>query len=93
MTYNPKITVCDKCFRACCWQGEFMCDDAYEAGIVDLPVSDLIEKQGHEELEHPHWWNRDLHCGNKQLLTEADLRGHGITDPDMLDLEDSEVIR
>lgn len=46
------ITVCDKCRRACCWQGQFMCDDAQTAGTIDLPTSTL-EQLG---LEHPDYW-------------------------------------
>ena len=46
------ITVCDKCRRACCWNGMFMCDEAKSAGIVDVPRSQL-EK---ESREHPDYW-------------------------------------
>lgn len=91
MPYNPYITVCDICFHASCWQGEFMCDDSYGANITDLLVSAVIDKQGPVEMEHPYWWNRDLYAKNAPLLTADDLRGHGISDPEMLDLEDSEV--
>ena len=30
-----EITVCDACFRASCWHGEFMCAKAPSAGTVD----------------------------------------------------------
>lgn len=49
------VTVCDKCKCASCWHGEFMCDDAKGAGIVDLPVSTLREMA----LEHPRYWEAD----------------------------------
>jgi len=26
--YNTKITVCDKCLTAACWDGEFMCKES-----------------------------------------------------------------
>ena len=39
---NEKITVCDKCLRACCWNGIFMCDDAYGAGITEKTRRELI---------------------------------------------------
>lgn len=43
------VTVCDKCLRASCWHGEFMCDDARGAGTINLPVSKLQELR----REHP----------------------------------------
>ena len=42
------ITVCSKCFRACCWHGYFMCDEAYSAGIIEMEKSKLIKMN----LEH-----------------------------------------
>ena len=42
------ITVCSKCFRACCWQGYFMCDEAYSAGTIEMEKSRLIRMN----LEH-----------------------------------------
>ncbi len=32
--WKQKVTVCDKCFQATCWQGIFMCQQSYEAGTV-----------------------------------------------------------
>lgn len=46
------VTVCDKCFTACCWRGIFMCDEAHSAGIVDKPVLELRELG----REHPSYW-------------------------------------
>ena len=37
------IEVCDKCKRASCWYGEFMCDEAQNAGTIKLPISKLRE--------------------------------------------------
>ena len=36
------VTVCDRCLRATCWQGVFLCDDAYASGIVKKPRAELI---------------------------------------------------
>lgn len=47
-----KITVCDKCLRACCWQGIFMCDDAYEAGTTEKTISQLKKLK----KEHSDYW-------------------------------------
>ncbi len=48
-----KVTVCSACLRACCWQGEFMCDAADMAGTVQKTVAELrAGKHG----EHPHYW-------------------------------------
>ena len=38
---EAKVLVCDKCLRAACWYGEFMCDDAVSAGLKVLTVGDL----------------------------------------------------
>jgi len=49
------IQVCDKCFQASCWQGEFMCDDAHGAGTVYRTVRQLKALN----LEHPSYWKTD----------------------------------
>lgn len=49
---NTMIQVCDKCFRACCWQGIFMCDESKDAGTCYKPLGELMEKA----LEHPDYW-------------------------------------
>ena len=36
------VTVCDKCLRACCWKGIFMCDDARGAGTIERTVEECI---------------------------------------------------
>ncbi len=48
-----KITVCDACLQASCWQGEFMCDKSRGAGTVEKSKAEL-ERLG---LEHPSYWN------------------------------------
>ena len=42
---NEKITVCDKCLRACCWHGIFMCDEAFEpnTGTTEKTRKELIK--------------------------------------------------
>lgn len=53
---DDKVTVCDACLRACCWQGEFMCDGADLAGIVEKTVAELrAGKHG----EHEDYWATD----------------------------------
>lgn len=54
MDKNIRITVCDNCFLATCWQGKFMCDEAIESGTIDLPIW-VLEKL---DLEHPDHWKR-----------------------------------
>lgn len=50
------IEVCDQCGRACCWYGEFMCDDAQSAGTVKKTVNELrAEKNG----ENERYWEAD----------------------------------
>ncbi len=51
------ITVCDHCQRACCWQGEFMCDHARSAGTIDQTVAQLrAGKHGESE----DYWKRHM---------------------------------
>ncbi len=40
--WKTRIVVCDKCFQASCWQGVFMCQQAYEAGTVEKTIAELI---------------------------------------------------
>ncbi len=47
------ITVCDACFRACCWKGIFMCDDARDAGTVERTVQQCVELGE----EHSDYWD------------------------------------
>jgi hypothetical protein len=51
------ITVCSSCLRACCWQGEFMCDEAEGAGTVQRKVSEL-RANPHGESEH--YWQAEI---------------------------------
>ena len=55
---NPKtlVTVCDRCFRACCLQGQFMCDDAYYAGTTKKCVEELRAKH---YGEHESYWEAE----------------------------------
>ena len=41
ITKNEKINVCDKCFRACCCRGYFMCSEAKEAGTIEIENNNL----------------------------------------------------
>jgi hypothetical protein len=38
---NDLITVCDKCFRASCWQGKSMCQESQTAGTVQKTRTEL----------------------------------------------------
>lgn len=49
---DRKVTVCATCERACCWQGEFMCDHAEMSGTKDLTVLDLHTKARGENAEY-----------------------------------------
>lgn len=48
------VWVCDQCFCASCWHGEFMCERARGAGIVRKPVSELRKLR----REHPDHFSR-----------------------------------
>ena len=52
MKDTDKVTVCDACLQASCWQGIFMCDEARDAGIVVKTVAELKQL----DREHPDYW-------------------------------------
>jgi len=37
------IVVCDKCLRASCWHGLFMCDESQDAGTTEKTRKELID--------------------------------------------------
>jgi hypothetical protein len=47
-----KVLVCDKCLKASCWHGEFMCDEAASAGLKLIRVRDL---RGLNREHEDHW--------------------------------------
>lgn len=56
------IAVCDKCLKASCWHGIFLCGEARGAGLV-LKTSAQLRKLG---SEHPDYFSRrevEKHCG------------------------------
>lgn len=54
---TSKVLVCDKCLRASCWYGEFMCEEAGGAGLQIVTVADLRKlKREHEE----YWSDKKL---------------------------------
>jgi hypothetical protein len=67
------ITVCDRCLRACCWKGVFMCDDSQNAGTRELSAGTLAII----DREHPDYWD-----GTYERQVEAAAakeRGEGVT--------------
>lgn len=46
------VTVCDKCLQASCWNGEFMCQESRDAGVVEKTIPELMVLG----LEHPDNW-------------------------------------
>lgn len=49
---EDKVTVCDACLCASCWQGIFMCEEARDAGIVVKTVAELRSLN----LENEDYW-------------------------------------
>lgn len=45
------IEVCDECWTAACWYGEFMCQRAAEAGTVLIPVG-ILEQLSLEDFSY-----------------------------------------
>ncbi len=52
MNKDDLITVCAECLTACCFQGEFYCDNYWFASTTEKTVSELEEL----DLEHPDYW-------------------------------------
>jgi hypothetical protein len=52
MANERTITVCSACLRACCWHGNFTCEDARGAGLKELTINQLKEL----DREHSDWW-------------------------------------
>lgn len=52
---GEKITVCDKCFKASCWQGTFMCDESRGAKTTQKTRKSLIIL----DLEHTDYMMTD----------------------------------
>jgi len=56
------VDVCDECYRACCWHGEDMCEEARYAGIIKKKASELRKLK----LEHSSYFAKetlDRVCG------------------------------
>jgi len=52
MKENKLVQICDKCHKASCWYGEFMCVDYFNAGIELKTIAELREL----DLEHEDNW-------------------------------------
>lgn len=52
------IEICDSCFLASCWQGEFMCENAVNSGTCYKTVGNLIQLN----KEHPSYWLKTKLC-------------------------------
>lgn len=50
------ITVCDRCLRASCWQGDFLCENSKNAGTVEKTRAELAALK----REDSHYWNAAL---------------------------------
>lgn len=73
MSDSNYVTVCANCFKASCWQGIFMCDDAKYANVTECPKEKLVEMG----LEHPEYWEveyddlvKDCICVDPENCTE-----------------------
>lgn len=56
VTDTTRVVVCDKCLRACCWQGVFMCEAARGTGTVVKTVAELRALPDDGNREHPDYW-------------------------------------
>ena len=68
---SATITVCDKCLRACCWQGNFMCDEADGAGTQEMTIEEL---RAGRYGEHESWWDINPRTGCARRLAQSAKR-------------------
>lgn len=64
MNDDYMVTVCDACFTAACWQGEFYCDSSKTAGVVKKSIKELRKLN----LEHPEYWENDFNCHEAKTI-------------------------
>lgn len=57
---DRKVVVCAACLCACCWQGEFYCDQAKTAGTVEKTVRELLQGNIREDSGY---WFKDPNTG------------------------------
>lgn len=57
------VTVCDACLCACCWQGEFYCDDYKTAGTKDITIGEARALN----RESATFWTKDVAVSLKLL--------------------------
>jgi len=53
-TSEQLVEVCDGCLKACCWHGEFMCDNAKNCGTIRVHKDDLRRL----DREHSSYWEQ-----------------------------------
>jgi len=56
--FNTEIIVCNKCLRASCWNGESLCYESYNAGVIKKTIRELRELK----LEHEYNWKKQIQC-------------------------------
>jgi hypothetical protein len=49
------VTVCDRCLKASCWHGIFMCESSRDAGTREILASEL-RKMRTDTHEHPSYF-------------------------------------
>ena len=55
-----RTLVCSKCLRACCWHGEFQCDDYQTAGLLRATETQLRQlNREHPDYFLPHMGTHD----------------------------------
>ncbi len=71
---DRRVTVCDKCLCACCWHGEFMCDDARNAGTVDKTIRELLASGAPRESNE--YWFKSPNSGKIDQAGLHSLRAY-----------------
>lgn len=49
---DERVTVCNKCLQSSCWQGLFMCEEAQNAGTIEMTRGELLRLG----REHPDYF-------------------------------------
>jgi len=80
---DRKITVCDNCLMASCWQYIFICEKFRTAGTVDKTVQELHDLNTQHPREHHSYWFKSPHTGaiDQHALAEYEAIYPDGTDP------------
>jgi hypothetical protein len=69
---DDKVTVCESCLQASCWQAIFCCDNYKNADITQRSRRELMRL----DREHPSYWKTDEQLANEKPAPKCVKCGH-----------------